>query len=101
MSAWTAGLLRKLLRTMTSTDVTVVVGIVSVVSSWFGAGFIVAFRSGSFTYRMTALENRFTAFESRMDTMATKDQLAGVKEDIAEIKGMFRMTLRQDVSDAH
>ena len=29
------------------------------------------------------------------ETAATKDELAGVKESLAEIKGMFRLSLRE------
>lgn len=59
--------------------------------SLVGSAFIAGLRWGSVKVRLELLESGFAA-------MATKDQLAGVKEDVAEIKGMFRMTLR-DVGD--
>jgi hypothetical protein len=43
-------------------------------------------------------ETRLAMLEMNQDKLATKEQLTGVKEDLAEIKGMFRMTLR-DGSD--
>ena len=46
-------------------------------------------------------ETRLTMLETNQDRLATKEQLAGVKEDLAEIKGMFRMTLREGPSDGH
>ena len=55
--------------------------------SLVGSAFIAGLRWGSVKVRLELLESGFAA-------MATKDQLAGVKEDVAEIKGMFRMTLR-------
>jgi len=46
------------------------------------------------TYRSGRNDARLTALEMTISTLATKDQFAGLKEDVAEIKGMFRMTLR-------
>lgn len=63
------------------------------VLSLVGSAFVAGFRWGSVKIRLDVME-------AAMSTMATKDQLAGVKEDMAEIKGMFRMTLR-DTPDAH
>lgn len=40
-------------------------------------------------------ETRLSVLETNQDKLATKEQLTGVKEDLAEIKGMFRMTLRE------
>jgi hypothetical protein len=59
----------------------------TLVFSWAGSAFIAGYRWGS-------VKTRLDVMESAMPTLATKDQLAGVKEDVAEIKGMFRMTLR-------
>jgi hypothetical protein len=64
-----------------------VLAAVTLVMSWAGSAFIAGYRWGSVKTRMDVMENA-------MPTLATKDQLAGVKEDVAEIKGMFRMTLR-------
>jgi len=49
---------------------------------------IVSFRVGGASTRLTRMEND-------MSHMATKDQLSDVKADIAEIKGMFRLTLKE------
>ena len=49
--------------------------------------FITGFRSGTLAARLDALERT-------VDKNASKEQLAALKEDVAEIKGMFRMTLR-------
>lgn len=49
------------------------------------------FIAGTFKGRT---DTRLAMLEKTQDTLATKDQLAGVKEDLAEIKGMFRMTLK-------
>lgn len=55
--------------------------------SVMGSAFITGLRWGTVKARLDMLENQ-------VRTMATKEQLAGMKEDVAEIKGMFRMTLR-------
>jgi len=72
---------------VTAADVEVLVGILSVLVSWIGAAFIAGYRWGAVKIRLDNLEKTVT-------DAATKDQLAGVKEDVAEIKGMFRMTIK-------
>jgi hypothetical protein len=62
-----------------------------------GGGFILSilgsiFSVGVFKGRTDA---RIAILEANQDKLATKEQLAGVKEDLAEIKGMFRMTLKE------
>jgi len=74
---------------VTSVELQVIIAIIAVLVSWIGSAFIVGYRWGNVSTRLTNLEKT-------VDTMATKEQLAGVKEDVAEIKGMFRMTLRPD-----
>jgi len=74
---------------VTSVELQVIIAIIAVLVSWIGSAFIVGYRWGNVSTRLTNLEKT-------IDTMATKEQLAGVKEDVAEIKGMFRMTLRPD-----
>jgi hypothetical protein len=76
-------------RYVTSVELQVIIAIIAVLVSWIGSAFIVGYRWGNVSTRLTNLEKT-------VDTMATKEQLAGVKEDVAEIKGMFRMTLRPD-----
>lgn len=83
---------------MTTADVEITVAIAATLSSWVGSALIVAYKGGGASYRLSALESRMGQMEGQM---ATKDQLAGVKEDIAEIKGMFRMTLRDPVDGSH
>jgi len=46
--------------------------------------------------RWGSVKTRLDILESKVNDSATKEQLSGVKEDVAEIKGMFRMTLRND-----
>lgn len=72
---------------MSATGLTLLISGASLVLSWGGSAFIAGYRWGTVKARLDQLEA-----VSRV--MATKEQLAGVKEDVAEIKGMFRMTLR-------
>lgn len=72
---------------LSATDTAALITAVGVVLSWIGAVFIAGFRFGSIATRLDRVEKA-------QDSLATKDQLAGVKEDVAEIKGMFRMTLK-------
>ena len=61
-----------------------------------GAGFLFSLLTSVYVSgrRDGRLDVRVTMLESNQDKLATKEQLSGVKEDLAEIKGMFRMTLR-------
>lgn len=78
-----------------SPDITsVVISGSGLVLSLIGSAYIAGVRWGSVKIRLDVME-------AGMGTMATKDQLSGVKEDVAEIKGMFRMTLRPDIGDGH
>lgn len=77
----------------------VVAGIVSaigVVMSWLIAGLVSSRKAAA---RDATMELRVALLESNQDKLATKEQLAGVKEDLAEIKGMFRITLKPAGSD--
>lgn len=47
------------------------------------------------SYKIGGASNRLTTVEANMGNMATRDQLSALKEDVAEIKGMFRMTLKE------
>lgn len=60
--------------------------------SLIGSAFISGMRWGT-------VKARLAMVEKNQENMATKDQLSGVKQDVAEIKGMFRMTLRKDGLD--
>lgn len=44
--------------------------------------------------RWGSVQVRIDLLEKTVGTMATHEQLAAVTRDVAEIKGMFRMTLR-------
>jgi hypothetical protein len=55
--------------------------------SLLGSAYISGRRDGRMDVRVAMLE-------ASQEKLATREQLAGVKEDVAEIKGMFRMTLR-------
>jgi hypothetical protein len=68
--------------------VAVIIAAVGVIVSVLSTLAIVAYRVGGASNRLTTMENN-------MGNMATRDQLSAVKEDIAEIKGMFRMTLKE------
>ena len=72
---------------MNPAEVQLIIGAATLFLSWGGSIFIAGYRWGS-------VKTRLDIMETGMATMATKDQLAGVKEDVAEIKGMFTMTLR-------
>lgn len=67
------------------------ISLAGVVFSLAGAVYVAGRRDGRRDTRIDFLEEQF---RSMANSMATKEQLAGVKEDVAEIKGMFRMTLR-------
>lgn len=72
---------------MTSDQLALLISGVGLIVSWAGAAFIAGYRWGT-------VKTRLDTLESSQKSLASKDQLAGVKEDVAEIKGMFRMTLR-------
>lgn len=74
---------------MNATALATLISGVGLVLSWGGSAFIAGYRWGT-------VKSRLDQLESSTQAMATKEQLAGVKEDVAEIKGMFRMTLRAD-----
>ena len=61
--------------------------------SLMGSSYVAGKNQGANEVRLSNLESTQRNIQS---TMATMEQLAGVKEDLAEIKGMFRMTLRTD-----
>ena len=65
----------------------IIISAIGVVMSLVGSAYISGIRHGNVAARLDNVE-------TTLHTMATKDQLASVKEDVAEIKGMFRMTLR-------
>lgn len=90
MTCWSVSL-SPLLKLMSPEVVGLIFGVVSLALSWAGSAFIVGYRWGTVKTRLDMVENS-------IGHMATKDQIAGIKEDVAEIKGMFRMTLR-DGSD--
>ena len=49
-------------------------------------------------FRFGTISTRLDTLERNVERNATKEQLATLKEDVAEIKGMFRMTLREPES---
>lgn len=72
---------------MSSVTIEAGIAIAGFALSLLGATFV----SGTFRGKT---ETRIAMLEANQDKLATKEQLAGVKEDLAEIKGMFRMTLK-------
>lgn len=80
---------------MTTPEIDTLVAVVTALVSWIGAAFIAGFRFGAVSMKLEALANRIDRVEKSQEALATKEQLAGLKEDVAEIKGMFRMTLKE------
>lgn len=76
---------------MNLTEVNILITGLGLLLSWAGSAFIAGYRWGTVKTRLDILERQY-------QNVATKEQLAGVKEDVAEIKGMFRMTLRDGQS---
>lgn len=72
---------------MTQTGVDLVISGGTLLLSLIGSAFVAGYRWGS-------VRMRLDFFERTLATMATTEQLAAVTRDVAEIKGMFRMTLR-------
>lgn len=72
---------------MTALTVEIIISTAGFIMSLMGSALIVAFRAGG-------ASDRFTRMEKDMSNMATKEQLSALKEDVAEIKGMFRMQLK-------
>lgn len=50
--------------------------------------------AGSALIKWGTLKTRVDTLEKTIPFLATKEQLTQLKADVAEIKGMFRMTLR-------
>jgi hypothetical protein len=73
---------------MSPDTLSVIIAAAGFILSIGGTAIILAFRAGG-------ASDRLTRMEKDMGNMATKEQLANVKEDLAEIKGMFRMTLKE------
>jgi hypothetical protein len=76
---------------MTELGVTVLVAVVGFLGSLASSLFIAGIRWGTVRTRLEIMEREIMR-------LASQDQLAGVKEDVAEIKGMFKMTLRDGQS---
>lgn len=72
---------------MTPEAISAVISGIGVLLSITGSAFIAGLRWGSVRVRIDIMERAIS-------TMATHEQLAAVRQDVAEIKGMFRMTLR-------
>lgn len=62
---------------------------ISIAISWGGSLFISGRRTG-------ITDTRLTLLERQLDTLVTKAELAVVATDVAEIKGMFKMTLKDN-----
>lgn len=72
---------------MTELGVTILTSVVSFLGSIAAALFIAGIRWGSVRTRLEILERN-------VERNATTEQLEVVRRDVAEIKGMFTMTLR-------
>lgn len=67
----------------------IIISIAGVIISLVLTIFVSGVRWGAMQIRVTNLE------KSQLD-LATKEQMENLKSDVAEIKGMFRMTLKSD-----
>lgn len=72
---------------MSAESVAAVISGAGVLISLLGSVYVSGRRNGQIDLRVTMLE-------AGQEKLATREQVAAVKEDVAEIKGMFRMTLR-------
>lgn len=72
---------------MTPETTSILISAVGVGLSLIGSGMIVAFKAGG-------RDERIIRMEEDLRNAATKEQFSALKEDVAEIKGMFRMVLK-------
>lgn len=73
--------------TMTPETTSIVISAIGVFISVLGSGLVVAFKAGG-------RDERIIRMEEDLRNAATKEQFSALKEDVAEIKGMFRMVLK-------
>lgn len=74
---------------MTPETTSILISAVGVGLSLIGSGMIVAFKAGG-------RDERIIRMEEDLRNAATKEQFSALKEDVAEIKGMFRMVLKDN-----
>lgn len=72
---------------ITPEETSFIIAGIGFVGSLIGSATIVAFRAGGRDERIIRMEND-------LRNAATKEQFNALKEDVAEIKGMFRMVLK-------
>lgn len=77
-----------------------IIALIGFVCSVLGATFLSGTRYAEVRADIRRNGERVTILEGNQGNLATKEQLADVKSDLAEIKGMFRMTLREP-ADGH
>ena len=75
------------------------IALIGFICSILGASFVSGTRWAELRADVRRNGERVTTLETNQPNLATKEQLSDVKADLAEIKGMFRMTLRE--GDAH
>lgn len=71
------------------------IALVGFICSVLGATFLSGTRWAEVRADIRRNSERVSILEGNQGNLATKEQLADVKSDLAEIKGMFRMTLRE------
>lgn len=61
-----------------------------------GAGAAVSILTAAFIsgYRWGQVKTELAVMKRQLDLSATKEELTSVRENVAEIKGMFRLTLK-------
>lgn len=65
------------------------ISLVGLIASIASATYIAGKRQGRDTQRIKVLEQQY-------EHLATKDDILHISEKVAEIRGMFQLTLRQD-----
>lgn len=71
------------------------IALIGFICSVLGASFLSGTRWAEVRADVRRNNERITTLEGNQTNLATKEQLADVKSDLSEIKGMFRMTLRE------
>lgn len=73
---------------MSTIDIMIIIGVATLLLSIISSLIIVAYMAGKWEARVSVLE-------AKMNGVATKDELVAIKSTLDEIKGMFRLTLKE------
>lgn len=74
---------------MTQTELSAIIALVGLIMSVLVSVLVAGIWLGS-------LKQRLEQLQRAQDNMVTRDDLANVREQLAEIRGMFRLTLKED-----